>query len=178
MAEDKIDVVSKWLDYQYTEEGIDYRYYGIEGESYTIDQNGNKTFTDAILNNPDGLSISDSLAPFAMRTYCGFQSQTAENAVSIAAAGDGAVSQIESVEIWASPKITVHMPEVVLNTEESELVNTYMTDILTLLQERMAKYILGTDTTSHEEFREKLKEYHIEEVTQCYQDACDRFNAR
>lgn len=178
LAEDKIDVVSKWLDYQYTEEGIDYRYYGIEGESYTIDQNGNKTFTDAILNNPDGLSISDSLAPFAMRTYCGFQSQTAENAVSIAAAGDGAVSQIESVEIWASPKITVHMPEVVLNTEENELVNTYMTDILTLLQERMAKYILGTDTTSHDEFREKLKEYHIEEVTQCYQDACDRFNAR
>ena len=108
------------------------------------------------------------------------QAQAAEGVCNIinSLAGDGAVSQIESVEIWASPKITVHMPEVVLNTEESELVNTYMTDILTLLQERMAKYILGTDTTSHEEFREKLKEYHIEEVTQCYQDACDRFNAR
>ena len=42
----------------------------------------------------------------------------------------------------------------------------------------MVKYILGTDTSPHEEFRDKLREFHIEECTQYYQDACDRYNAR
>lgn len=178
-AENKIDIISKWLDYQYTQEGVDYRYYGIEGESYTIDENGNYVYTDKILNDPNGLSISDALGHYAIRTYCGLQQHAAEDSVTIAAAGDSAVSQIESVEIWASPEVTIHVPNgVTLSQEESELVNTYSTDLTTLLEERMTKYILGTDTTSHEEFREKLKENHIEEVTQCYQDACDRYNAR
>ena len=40
-ALDRIETVAKWLDYNYTEEGVDFRYYGIEGESYTVDENGN-----------------------------------------------------------------------------------------------------------------------------------------
>ena len=57
-------------------------------------------------------------------------------------------------------------------------VNKYMTDITTLMQERMVKYIMGTDTESHDAFREKLKSYNIEECTKRYQDAVDRYNAK
>jgi len=178
-ALDKIETISKWLDYQYTEEGINYRYYGVEGESYNVSDNGECTFTEAILNDPNGLSISDALGRYAMRTYCGFQSQTAENAVQLAAAGDGSVSQIESVAIWASPKTTIHVPfGAALNQEESAFVNTYSTDLTTLLEERMVKYIIGTDTSSHDDFRTKLKESKVEECTQHWQNACDRYNAR
>ena len=178
-AIDKIDIISKWLDYQYTKEGIDYRYYGIEGESYTVDENGNYAFTDAILNDPNGLSISDALGKYAVRNYCGFQSHSAEDAVTIATASESAVSGIESVQIWASPEVTIHVPSgVSLNKEEKDFCSKYMTDIITLLEERMVKYILGTDTSPHEEFRDKLREFHIEECTQYYQDACDRYNAR
>ena len=53
-AEDKIDVVSKWIDYHYTTEGLRYKYYGIEGESYTLDSSGEVTYTDAVLNDPNG----------------------------------------------------------------------------------------------------------------------------
>lgn len=178
-ALDKIDIVCKWLDYNYTEEGVDFRYYGIEGESYTVDENGNYTFTENILHDPDGLSISDALAPYASRVFFGFQSFTADTAVQEAAAGDGAVMQTKSGEIWSSAETTIAIPAgVKLSQEENEYVNTYMTDINTLMAERMVKYILGTDTTSHDEFRETLKAHNVEEVTKCYQDACDRYNAR
>lgn len=87
--------------------------------------------------------------------------------------------QIKAGEVWASPEETISIPVgVQLNQEENEYVNSNMTDIITLMQERMVKYILGTDTTSHDEFRETLKSHNIDEITQCYQDACDRFNAR
>ena len=178
-AKDKIDIISKWLDYQYTQEGINYRYYGIENESYVVDETGNITFTDAILKNTDGISVSDALGKYAMRTYMGFQSETAEISVQVATSSDGAIMQIKAGEVWASPEETISIPVgVQLNQEENEYVNSNMTDIITLMQERMVKYILGTDTTSHDEFRETLKSHNIDEITQCYQDACDRFNAR
>ena len=177
-AEDKIDVVSKWIDYHYTTEGMRYKYYGIEGESYTLDSSGEVTYTDAILNDPDGLSIGDALSKYAMRTYFGYQSETAENSTAIASAAGGSVPVIEASEVWSSADITVHVPPVTLSQEENEYINTYITDIQTMLQERMTKYILGTDTTSHEEFREKLKASHIEECTARMQAAVDRYNAR
>lgn len=177
-AEDRIDIISKWLDYWYTPEAIKYKYYGIEGESYTIGNGGSIEFTDQILNNPDGLSISDALSRFALRSYFGYQSSTGENSVPIAAAKNGSVPMIEAVEVWASPEVTIHMPEATLNAEESEYVNKYMTDITTLMQERMVKYIMGTDTESHDAFREKLKSHNIEECTKRYQDAVDRYNAK
>ena len=69
-------------------------------------------------------------------------------------------------------------PPATLSQEESEFINTYITDIQTMLQERMTKYILGTDTSSHDEFREKLKASQIEECTARWQAAVDRYNAR
>lgn len=178
-ALDRIETVAKWLDYNYTEEGVDFRYYGIEGESYTVDENGNYTFTKNILHDPNGLSISDALAPYASRVFFGFQSFTADTAVQEAIAGDGAVMQTKSGKVWSSAETTIAIPAgVKLSQEENEYMNTYMTDINTLMAERMVKYILGTDTTSHDEFRETLKAHNVEEVTKCYQDACDRYNAR
>ena len=177
-AEDKIDVVSKWIDYHYTTEGLRYKYYGIEGESYTLDSSGEVTYTDAVLNDPNGLSIGDALGKYAMRSYCGYQSETAENSAAIAAAEGGSVSLIEASQVWSSADVTIHVPPATLSQEESEFINTYITDIQTMLQERMTKYILGTDTSSHDEFREKLKASQIEECTARWQAAVDRYNAR
>ncbi len=177
-AEDKIEVISKWLDYWYTPEALRYKYYGIEGESYTVGSDGSIEFTDQILHSPDGLSISDELSKYALRSYFGYQSSTGENSVPIAAAGGDAVPMIESVKIWASPEVTIHLPQVTLSAEDTEYTSRYMTDIQTLLQERMVKYIMGTDTESHDAFREKLKSFNIEECTKRYQAAVDRYNAK
>ena len=46
----------KWIDWMYSDEGADLFSWGIEGESYTVDANGNKVLADDIkcAANPDG----------------------------------------------------------------------------------------------------------------------------
>lgn len=172
-------IAAKWLDYCFTQESADFRYYGIEGESYTI-ENGEKTYTDAILHPEGDLTPSDQLGYYAMRTYgIGYSNQQAGDRLSIATSPNGRSAQIESIDLWASPEKSIHLPAgVALNAEESELCNQYMTDIQTLVQEYMVKFIIGEDTTPYSEFVEKLKSYHVDECVACWQAAADRYNAR
>ncbi|MBQ9269027.1 MAG: extracellular solute-binding protein [Oscillospiraceae bacterium] len=44
----------QYMDYLFSDEGFVMANYGIEGETYTIDENGDYQFTDLILNNPQG----------------------------------------------------------------------------------------------------------------------------
>ncbi len=177
-TEDPI-LTARWLDYQYSTEGIQYKYYGIEGESYTIDSNGEYKYADAIIHDPNGLTPSEALAHFALGSYMGFQNDEAGDIMTIQSSEDGRSATIESVALWASPKKTIHMPNgPSLNLEEQEITSTYMTDITTYVQEHMVKTIIGEDHTSHADFVEKLKQYHIDDCIKCWQDACDRFNNR
>ena len=177
-CEDPI-LAAKWLDYLFTKESVNFRYYGIEGESYTV-EDGVITYTDKILHPEGDLTPSDELSYYAMRAYGnGFTNFEAGNKLQIATSPNGKSSQIECIELWASPTKNLGMPGgVQLNTEENETIALYMTDIKTLVQEYMVKYIIGDDTTPYEEFAQKLKDYHIEDCIACYQAAADRYNAK
>lgn len=49
---DNIDQIVKFLDYQYNREIVDLINWGVEGVTYTVDENGVKTFIDEIRNAP------------------------------------------------------------------------------------------------------------------------------
>lgn len=65
-----IETAIRFLDYAYSEEGAMYYNFGTEGETYTIDADGNLTFTDLIMKDPDGVNA-------AIDKYCGTQWATA-----------------------------------------------------------------------------------------------------
>ena len=44
------ELAAKWLDFQYSEQGQLLNWYGIEGETYTLDADGKPQFTDMVLN--------------------------------------------------------------------------------------------------------------------------------
>ncbi len=52
-----IEVACRWLDYWYTEQGLMYCQYGVEGISYYRDEDGHPWLTDNIVNNPDGIGV-------------------------------------------------------------------------------------------------------------------------
>ena len=58
------ELAAKFLDYCYSEKGHMLCNFGIEGESYVM-EDGYPKFTDKILNNPDGLSVSQALGYYA-----------------------------------------------------------------------------------------------------------------
>ena len=53
-----------------------------------------------------------------------------------------------------------------------------MTAIETLVQEHMVGYIIGSDSTPHEEFVESLYSYGLQECIDAYQAAYERYLAR
>ena len=60
------EIALEWLNTTYTEEGIIYSNYGLEGEAFTYDENGEPQYTDLIRNNPTGLTEQQ-----ARWLYCG-----------------------------------------------------------------------------------------------------------
>ena len=62
-----------YLDWLYSEEGQTLTNWGVEGESYTVDENGNKAFIKSFLDEHGGLS-SSGLGTLLM---CGYRKSDA-----------------------------------------------------------------------------------------------------
>ena len=52
------EIAVQWMDYRYTEEGATLANWGVEGVTYELDANGNKQYTDLIVNNPEGMTAT------------------------------------------------------------------------------------------------------------------------
>ncbi|NGP46834.1 extracellular solute-binding protein, partial [Bacillaceae bacterium SIJ1] len=58
----------EWLDYNYSEEGHMLFNFGVEGESYTM-EDGYPTYTETMTDHPDGLPMVQALAKFIRTGY-------------------------------------------------------------------------------------------------------------
>ena len=55
----------RWVDYFYSDEGTKNMYLGIEGVTYAWDEKlGDYNYLDFLLNDPNGLSMTDACAPY------------------------------------------------------------------------------------------------------------------
>lgn len=62
--------IVKWLDYKFGQEGHMLFNFGIEGQSYKM-ENGYPKYMDVVLNNPDKLPIAQAMAKFFQASYSG-----------------------------------------------------------------------------------------------------------
>ncbi len=58
------EVALRWLDYLYTEEGALLANYGVEGDTFEFDENGDPVFTDKIVNNENGWTMTQTVASY------------------------------------------------------------------------------------------------------------------
>ena len=83
------------------------------------------------------------------------------------------------MDIWTAADINIGVPKgYTLTEEESSSINSKLTAVQTLIQEYEINYILGTDNTSFDEFKEKVMQYGYQDVIDTYQAAVDCYNAR
>lgn len=64
------DIAMAWLDYWFSEDGIAFYNFGLEGTDYTLDESSTPKFTDAVVNNEFGLSASTICAAAAPLAPC------------------------------------------------------------------------------------------------------------
>lgn len=172
-----IELAAQWLDYQYTDESFLLNNYGIEGQSFEYDDQGEPYLTDLVMNNPDG--IAQAYTQFIYLSVTGsfyldndrFKSNYCEEAK-------------ECVEIWQSAYEYYDTPyntnAIQLTAEElAEYAQTF-SDIATYCNQAIAEFITGQEPLTEENFdafRDNLVSMGIENCTALWQNAADRYVA-
>lgn len=167
-----------YLDYGFGEEGHDFYNFGIEGVSYTVQEDGKRVYTDLIQKNPDGLSVATAMSYY-------FKASTSGPFVQDGDYIDGFYAkpnQQESLKNWIANMEYERkniLPTYSLTSEESDEFSSIMTEIYSVTPTERDKFITGkTSTDDYDKFIKHLKDLGIERAIEIVQTACDRYNKR
>jgi len=174
---ENIEAAARYIDFFFSEEGITLANFGIEGVSYTV-VDGVETYTDWILNNPDGLAVNEAMAHYltAYSLPVGIQKLNYltgyYSAVPSAAAAPSVFASKGSVDFT--------MKSVTHTIEESDELATIQTELNTYVNECSVKFLLGTMDieTQWEEYITNLSKYRLEDALKIKQAAYERYIAK
>lgn len=171
-----IPSVVKALDWAYGEEGSLYWNCGEEGTDYTLDADGNVTFTDKILKNPE-LDSREALWQDSAFLKGGpmIRLQKAKEAIINEATAD-------CLDKWSVSNMQNHMMPLITQTkEETDQISSKLTAISSYAEEMWFSFISGdTELTddSWNAFKQQLDSLGLQDVLTAKQAALDRYNAR
>ena len=165
------EIALKWLDYLYSEEGAMLANYGVEGDTYTLNDSGEPVFTDKILNNPD-YSFSQAQASFLCppSSIPNHYDWTRE-------LGSVPEKDVASYDVWGSVKDDWIMPSLSLTSDEAVERAGIMTDIQTYAQEQTTAMITGIQDveTYWDTYVETMKSMNLDRAVEITQAAYDRY---
>lgn len=128
----KVELACKFLDYAMSEPCQEMYQWGIEGESYTVDASGNKSYTEQASDN-------DWLQQLGINPSFVFPAQ--QSVVST----DALVADWHAeCNAWQEQFVVDPWPFIYSTADESEVINTYMVDIETYVNENATAFITGT----------------------------------
>lgn len=163
-----------WLDYLFTEEGGMLANYGVEGDTYTLGDDGTPVFTDKVLNN-ETYSFSQAQANFLMppSSVACLYDWTRE----LAAVPE---KDIESYDVWSSAGQDWTLPTLSLTQEESVERAAIMTDIETYAKENSTQFITGVldIETGWDEYVSTIQGMNLARAIEITQAAYDRYLER
>ena len=171
--EEKLNAALLWMDYMYTEEGSNLCAYGMEGETYNM-VNGERVFTDLVLNNPNGMAFTMAMMVYGM----GNGAFVADPTVNTISYSDNALALYSKyVENMGASDYSAIIPAYVTMTsgESDTFSNTY-SDIATYMNEAYLKFILG-DLNLEGDFDEycaNVKAMGLDTCCSALQSAVDR----
>lgn len=135
----------KWLDWMYSEEAADLFSWGIEGETYSVDENGNKAYMPNVETpaNPDGdWKFQDITDEYGVRNNCltfvyPYDEETArmnpDYLELIQQEADG--NTIPNAE-----------PSIALTEEDIDVQSLYSTNLTDYVDQMTTKFIMGSES--------------------------------
>lgn len=170
-----IETAARLLDYAYSEAGHMLFNFGVEGESYEMVE-GYPTYTDKILNNPEGWPLAQSLSAYIRGNYNGpfvQDKRYLEQYYTID-------SQKETNKIWGATNAVNHaIPPITPTSEESKEFSTIMNEINTYRDEMTLKFIFGTESLDKfDEYVKTIEGMGLERALEIQNAALDRYNSR
>ena len=173
------EVLCRWVDYFYTDEGMELFLMGVEGKTFVVNEDGTLQYTDEILNNPNGLSYVQAFGQYlcwgdgrnpALLSEKYFQggAEMTPQQLSLAASMKPYLPE----EVW---------PAFTATEEESKFFATNGVDIETLVTEFRAGYVAGTVDNTDEawnQYIDQLNNMGLEQYIAYKQAALDRYSGQ
>ena len=170
------EVAMRWLDYLFTEEGALLANYGIEGDTFEFNEEGEPEFTDKILNNENGWTMTQTVASYLCPSagIANWSDWTRELA--------GVPEKDQACyDVWSEFSDDWRLPSsVTLTQEESTERAALYADISTIVKEQTAQFISGAlDIESNwDAYISALEASGMERAIEITQAAYDRYLAR
>lgn len=171
----EVERAARLLDYAYSEEGHMYFNFGIEGESYTM-IDGYPTYTKLIMENPDGLPVSQAMSAYIRGNYNGPFVQDVRYLEQYYTLEE----QKEAPEIWGNSNGKAHLlPPITPTSEESKEFSTIMNEINTYRDEMTLKFIFGTESLDKfDEYVKNIENMGLARALEIQNAALERYNSR
>ncbi|MCI8404396.1 MAG: extracellular solute-binding protein [Clostridia bacterium] len=169
-----IELAARFLDYAYGDKGSLLLNFGVEGESYTM-EDGNPAYTDVILNNQEGYSISQALSMYMM-----IGSGPYVQDVRYIDQFYQHKEQRDALDVWANTNSAKHLiPQITFNSEESRKVAKLTNEIQTYVEEMWLKFIMGVETLDNfDAYIAQLDALGLQELIEYEETALARYNER
>lgn len=164
------DLAMQWLDFAWTsKEGFDLKYYGIKGQTYDIDENGNYYYLDSITHHE---SLTPHQAILELGGHPQWLLQDTRQVFETKYKGTKIYDIAESL----APGMTDPMPDLMPSLEEYDTYQSLWPDIDTYVSEMKLKFIMGTESLDNfDSFVNTVKGIGIDEILAIKQAQYDRF---
>lgn len=162
-----------FLNYFYTEEGAELANWGVEGESYTV-ENGEKKYLDVVINNPD-MDITAASNIYRLHDF----PKLSERDVDCYPPVIKDPGALEYRMRWGDDPNTdslYTMPSLQLEPDELDERTKIMKDIDTYTAEMRLKFITGVESLdNYDAYVQTVNGMNIDKAVEITQQAYDRF---
>ncbi len=161
----------KWLDWMYSEEGATLFSWGIEGETYTVDDSGNKVINTDLkcAANPDG--TLDASKEYGTSNNCFTFVYPYDHELATMADSYKELIQKET-EGNAIPNIE---PAIALSEEDIEIQSLYSTNLNDYVEQMTTKYIMGGESFDNwDNFISECNSKGADKLLELYNTAWDK----
>lgn len=171
------ELLCQWFDFFYTDAGCMLCDYGIEGESYYYDEDGKATFVDSILHpsKDKGYGYTTAWLEYVIDGIPHYYDWTRELNDGMPESGKAACGIWDEgwVDELTYPNFATR------NTKEAETYSSIMSDIETLVNENIPKFIRGDQSMDQwDSFIAQVEAMNVAEAIKIQQDSYDRYMAR
>ena len=161
------ELAAKYLDYGYSEEGHMLYNFGTEGVSYEM-IDGYPTYTDVIMKNPDGLSVSQAMSKYIRGNASGPFNQDVRYIEQYYEID----SQKEALEAWQKQTENSEnkiLPALDMSMEESSELGSFYSEVKTYCSENIVAFIMGKKPFSEfDDFVKNMEKLGIKRAIEIY----------
>lgn len=171
---ENVELACRWLDYNYTYDGMLLNCYGAEGESMQLNENGEAEYTELVTKNPDMILIA------CVVVYSRFGGAGVFNTERFSQGYEPKYK--EAVDLWLTDLDNAYHPAagMKMTTEDSERISVLYSEISTYAEQCIFQFITGEMSIEDQwdEYVANVEGMGINDAIELNQAAYDRYMAK